>query len=199
MEFKFWGTGYYDYLRYKNHSVVALCDTGATYSSMDLFTLEALTGHKAKEVLRYIENRIKNNTVNVRGTYTASGRLDKVVPIIINNVILAGQKIDKFYAYLNIDSELWNTNGIPNCNEDTEPMTPVVLIGLNMIRFSNFIGDKHIIRLNNFNYNDYLAYNKYQHTSTGVINLYQIINGGLTTQDLVANYVNNLIQDEYKK
>lgn len=167
MIFKYTVNNYSAQIKRNELSISAICDTGASRSSMDLYALSALTGYKAQEIYDYIIIRV-NKGLKVYYAHTASGRTDRVVNIA-----------------LNIDNESWKTAGLVEIDNKKIQIQPIVLIGLDLIRCGEIIGNKDIIKIDNFKEEDYLnnSINKFQNE---LIKLYANSDIEFTDQDYLA-------------
>ena len=195
MEFKYQENnfGYYELIYSENRSINALCDTGAGACSIDLYSLEVLIGHKAKDILNIVNRKIASG-IKIMGMNTASGRLDRVIPLELNNVRLAGRHFEKFYTYLNIDNELWKNNGFVEYNGVKQKVPAHILIGLNLLRCGELKGNSNVIKIENFNYDIYLEHNKrLMNQSINSYQLSKLLTPKLTTQEIVAELVTNMV------
>ena len=184
MIFKYTVNNYSAQIKRNELSISAICDTGASRSSMDLYALSALTGYKAQEIYDYIIIRV-NKGLKVYYAHTASGRTDRVVNIALNNIEISGKKFQEFYFRLNIDNESWKTAGLVEIDNKKIQIQPIVLIGLDLIRCGEIIGNKDIIKIDNFKEEDYLnnSINKFQNE---IIKLYANSDIEFTDQDYLA-------------
>lgn len=183
--FNFKGNSYKAPVDYKQYTIDGICDTGATVTAIDIYSLSALTGFSGKSIYNYAVSRI-NNGMNCGYASTASGKLDRTVCIKLKNVSLDGNCITDFYMKLNIDNDLWKTDGAIIINGEEKVASPYILIGLDIIRAYDIVGDKDKIELRNFNSNLYASYCSEHYTDT--INLYESIEN-----IMLAEYIQDIL------
>ena len=97
LKFDFYGNSYKTSLNYKKNYITAICDTGATVSALDIYTLSKLTGFKPEEIHKQAESWV-NRGKKCYGASTASGKLDRTINIILNNVCIDNTNFSTFYT-----------------------------------------------------------------------------------------------------
>lgn len=154
MEFKYNGSCFQADVRYKTNHIAAICDTGASYTAIDIHSLAILTGHSPaaiyKQALEWIDRKYDFSIV-----HTASGSVNRVISIQLNNVKIHDLLFENFFIKLNIDNELWRTDGSLIVDNKTININPSILIGHDIIRSCNIQGRSDKILLLDFDKNFY--------------------------------------------
>ena len=69
-----------------------------------------LTGYSANSIFEQADTWVERG-YNYTYVRTASGRLDRVISVMLNSVLLDDLYFANFYLKLNIDNERWRTAG----------------------------------------------------------------------------------------
>ncbi len=174
MKFDFDGRCYKNDIRYKTGRISAILDTGATITALDIYSLAMLSGFSGQDIhsvaMTWINSGRRTNHIN-----TASGNMDRAVTIALRNVRIDDELLPKFYMRLNVDNDLWRSNGIVTLSKKEYQISPSLLLGLDFIRSCKITGDEDCFQLTDFDYEKYgdRCLQKYQ----DVLNIFSQLEG----------------------
>lgn len=128
-------------VHYMNNYIQAVCDTGASSTAMDLNSLRALTNDSKRCNALNSESIVPTGQIR-----TASGELNKVALISLNNIRIGREIIPTLYSRVIIGN--------------AGAYEPMMLIGLDIIRRCEVSINRDRIILDSFQYGDYIEDNK---------------------------------------
>ena len=174
LKFDFNRIAYTSDLEYKKRTIIAVLDTGATRSTLDIATLAELLAVPAQEIYNAVNNYV-NRYKAFEHVLTASGKEDRTIEIKLKNVTLADCTFPEFYFRLNIDNDSWTTY-----NSSSKNLKHSILIGLDIIRNGEMHGTKDTIDIKGFNVDTYVneMEQQFSRDKHNVITLFNVLEIG---------------------
>lgn len=198
LTFKFRESAYVGRMQYRRKVINAVIDSGASRSTTSVNGLASILGVDP-DLLNMKLQEYSNSGISTGAVYTASGRLDRTIEVMLPSVILAGHYFLEFYFAVNLDNYISSAE-IGQLGDAIGAYNNIILIGLDVLRSGTFDGNDSYFYVHMKNNSKYIemAKEKFQKKVPRDV-LMAYIDGDVairefTEQDLESNYINQQIK-----